>query len=123
MLIADDHFLVIEGMVDRLRREPSIEVVATAANGDAAVKLVRQLLPHVVLMDVSMPVLDGIEATRLIASEFPWVRIIGLSMHDDPATERKMREAGAVDYINKGTVAADLVDAIHRAAGVPLVSN
>jgi DNA-binding NarL/FixJ family response regulator len=78
-----------------------MELVGEASDGAAAVSLVRELRPDVVLMDVSMPGMNGIEATRIIHREFPDVRIIGLSMFQEGEQAAAIREAGAVDYVTK----------------------
>lgn len=111
VLIVDDHALVREGLRERLHRESGIVVVGEAANGALGVDAVRTLGPDVVLMDVGMPVLDGIEATKRITAEHPHVRVIGLSMYGDEAAAR-MKAAGAVHHLSKGVGADELVSAI-----------
>jgi len=83
VLITDDHALVRAGIHALLDKQPHMEVVAEASNGREAVRLVRQHKPHVVLMDIAMPELNGLEAVRQLAKEFPRVRCIILSMHAD----------------------------------------
>ena len=85
IIVADDHRIVRNGLRTLLNSEPDIEVIAEAENGRKTVQLVRELLPDVVVMDVTMPDLNGMEATRQIVSEFPQVKIIALSMHHQPA--------------------------------------
>jgi DNA-binding NarL/FixJ family response regulator len=84
-----------------LNGKPDIEVIGEAADGEEAVTRARELQPHVILMDISMPRLNGIEATKPIHSEMPHIRIIGLSMYDDHETARLMRDAGAADFKSK----------------------
>jgi DNA-binding NarL/FixJ family response regulator len=87
-------------------------VVAEAANGRQAVRLASDLKPDVILMDVSMPEMDGIEATAEIHKLLPHIRIIGLSMHDDPGTRDRMIKAGATAYIYKASLAEKLIKVI-----------
>lgn len=113
VLIADDHAAVRGGLIQVLQNEPGIEVVGEAPDGDAAVRLAGQLRPDVVLMDVVMPHMDGIEATRLIARDYPEIRVIGLSVHDSMAYAAKMLDAGACAYLLKDCDMEDLVGEIH----------
>jgi YesN/AraC family two-component response regulator len=83
VLFADDHKVMRQGLIRLISGQPDIEVAGEAANGKEAVELARQLRPDVILMDISMPVMDGIEATRRIKTEMPEVRIVGLSMFED----------------------------------------
>jgi DNA-binding NarL/FixJ family response regulator len=92
-----------------LDKEPDIAVVAQAKDGREAVELARQVSPDVILMDINMPYLNGIEATRIIHNESPAVRIIGLSMHEEEERARDMIEAGAAGYKNKTCPVAELV--------------
>ena len=93
LLIADDHAVVRQGMAAMLRDEEDFEVVGGAANGQEAVEMARKLMPNVILMDMSMPILNGIEATRIISRESPDIRIIGLSMFEDSERAEAMRDA------------------------------
>lgn len=112
VLVADDHEILCKGLVDLLGEQPEIEVVGAAADGQAAVELALQNRPDVVIMDVTMPRLNGIEATRRIVRELPQVRIIGLSMHERQDMAIAMREAGAVAYFTKSGPAEELLNAI-----------
>lgn len=112
VLLADDHKLVREGIALLLMGHPRIEVLGHAGDGQEAVEKARSLRPDVVLMDVTMPRLNGIEATRTISQELPQVRVVGLSIHTDPETERLMRAAGAVAYLPKDGDPDDLIDII-----------
>lgn len=93
--------MVRQALARMLREEPDIEVVGEAANGQKALELARRLTPDVILMDVSMPVMGGVEATRIIHAENPEIRVIGLSMFRAAEQAEAMRRAGAVNYLCK----------------------
>jgi PAS domain S-box-containing protein len=118
VLVVDDHALVRRGFATLLAGEADLEVVGEAANGRQAIELTRQRLPDVILMDVSMQVLKGIETTRAIRAEFPGIRVIGFSMFEEPEQPEAMRQAGAVGYLGKHDSAETLLAAI-RAGGAP----
>ncbi len=109
VLLVDDHTVVRTALALLLADEADIEIVGEAANGRQAVELARHLHPEVVLMDLSMPEMNGIEATRVIHAESPTICIIGLSMftHDEQA--EAMREAGAMDYVTKTAAPEELL--------------
>lgn len=121
VLVADDHKVLRELLVRMLRTKRDIEIVGEAGDGRQAVELARRLQPDVVLMDITMPELDGIEATRALARELPQVRVIGLSMHEDPNLEEAMLHAGAVDYLTKGAPVEKVVATIR--AHVPVAKG
>ena len=102
IVLADDHAIVRQGLLRLLQDQPDFVIVGEAEDGLAAVELAQKLRPDVVLMDLAMPKMDGIEATRRIAAELPGVRVIGLSMYDDEEKENLMRQAGAKGYVAKG---------------------
>ncbi len=112
VLLADDHVLFRTGIARVLQLEPDIQVVGQANDGREAVDLAHRLNPNVVLMDINMPVMDGVEATRLIHKESEHICVIGLSMHDDREVVRNMLSSGAVDFKNKACAAAELITAI-----------
>jgi CheY-like chemotaxis protein len=112
VLLADDHTLFRDGIARILSREADIEVVGQATNGQQVIEMARELRPHVILMDISMPGINGIEATAVIHKEFPEIRIIGLSMYEDLERARVMYQAGAVDYKNKACAASELLSAV-----------
>jgi DNA-binding NarL/FixJ family response regulator len=101
----------------RLGLETEIDVVGEAADGEAAVQMCRTLEPDVVLMDVEMPGLDGITATRAICSTMPATRVVVLTLYDDPSTRARAETAGACAFVAKHQIEAKLLDAIRSAAG------
>ncbi len=113
VLIADDHQIVRDGLRSLLEKEPDLEVVAAVEDGRATVRLVEELQPDVVIMDISMPGLNGIEATRKITRDFPNIKIIALSMHDDGRFVTNMLKAGASGYLLKDCAFKELTKAIH----------
>ena len=112
ILLADDHKIMREGLRALLESEPDMEVVGEAENGRKAVQLAREIAPDVVVMDVTMPGLNGIEATRQIASEFPGVKVITLSMHHHDQFVAGMFQVGAVGYLLKDNSIEELARAI-----------
>jgi CheY-like chemotaxis protein len=112
VLLADDHALFLEGMDRMLSRSPDIRIVGHARNGLEAIEMADGLMPQVILMDVSMPVVDGIEATRAIHATHPRICIIGLSMYEDLDRAQAMRAAGASHYKTKGCVITELIAAV-----------
>ena len=112
VLLTDDHPVVRQGLATMLGMQPDIEVVGEASDGKEAVKLVKKLQPDVVLMDINMPRMNGIEATRIIHSEFPGIRIIGLSMYAEEEQATAMINAGASAYRSKSEDTVLLLAAI-----------
>ena len=112
VLIADDHQILREGLHAMLDKEHDIKVVGEADDGRMAQRLARELVPDVIIMDVAMPNLNGIEATRQIVAELPGVKIIALSMHDDHRFVLNMLKAGAAGYMLKDCAFKDLAKAI-----------
>jgi CheY-like chemotaxis protein len=115
VLLADDHDLIREGLANLLMNQEGIEIVGMAADGRQAVALTTGLKPDVVLMDVSMPVMNGIDATALIVRAGSGASIIGLTMHDDAETRRAMLNAGACECLSKAISAQDLIQGIRTA--------
>lgn len=112
LLIADDHKLMREGLKALIEDESDIEVVGEAEDGQNTVSLARQVNPHVIVMDVSMPDLNGIEATRKVLAANPAVKVVGLSGHADQHFVREMLSAGASAYLLKQTACDELLRAI-----------
>lgn len=117
VLIADDHSILRQGLSGALNQEPDIVIVGEAMNGSKAVECARVLNPDVILMDLGMPEMGGVEATQMIHSEMPKIRVIGLSMFDEMETAAIMIEAGAVAYLNKTCSFEELTSTIRRCMG------
>lgn len=114
LLIADDHELVRDGYQRMLSREPDLEVIGEASNGREAVELCRELDPDLVLMDVRMPEMDGLEATRKIKGELPTVSVLVVTTYENPDYLFEAVEAGAAGYVLKDAPKRQLIDAIRR---------
>ncbi len=114
VLLVDDHRMLREGIIGLLENQPDIQVVGEAGDGETAIDLARRLHPDVILMDVTMPRMGGIEATRRIVSEMPEIRVVGLSMHEDEEMGRAMRRAGAVEYLPKDGPSQRLIRVIRE---------
>jgi CheY-like chemotaxis protein len=117
VLLVDDHKIMRQGLSSLLQFESDIEIVGEAEDGQNALELARQHKPDVIIMDVNMPVMDGIQATRILTKEMPQTKVIALSMHVDKNAANEMREAGAVAYLTKGGPSEDLVAAIRACRG------
>jgi len=112
IILVDDHQIVRRALRTILAAEPDMEVIAEAANGNTALRLVQELKPQVVLMDISMPNLNGIEATRRMLAESPEVKVVALSMHSDRPFVLNMLKAGATGYLRKDCALEELIRAI-----------
>src|SRR5271157_1107674 len=128
ILLADDHGVVRQGFKMILSAEADMEIVGEAGNGREAVELAERLKPDIVVMDVAMPELNGIEATRRLAESAPHARVLALSMHKDSVYVRETLRAGARGYLLKDSGANDLVAAVRAVASgegylSPAVSN
>lgn len=113
ILIADDHGVIRIGMHAFLEKEPGFEVVGEAADGRAALALAAELRPDVVLLDITMPELDGIQVTRQLTATQPQIRVLILTLHEGVSMLREALAAGAAGYIIKRAVDTELVGAIH----------
>ncbi len=117
VLIVDDHMLLRDGLGALLELAPDIEVVGEAGNGREALDKVRELLPDVVLMDIEMPVMDGLEAARRIRAQYPQSKVLILSQHDDASHVVDAVEAGVRGYVGKTAASAELaasIRSVHR---------
>jgi DNA-binding NarL/FixJ family response regulator len=112
IILADDHKIVLQGLKTLIEQEPDMEVVGEAEDGLRTVSMVRELIPHVVIMDIKMPDLNGIEATQQILSEVSEVKVIALSMYADRRFVANMLKAGACGYLLKDCAFEELAKAI-----------
>ena len=112
ILIADDHGIVRQGLKSLIQNSLNMEVVGEAEDGLAAVRLVKQLEPDVVIMDITMPNLNGVEATRIILENHPNVRVVALSMHPEKHIVKEVLEAGASAYVLKSYLFDELSRAL-----------
>lgn len=118
VVIADDHAVMRQGLASLLQNQPDIEVLAEAENGEEAVALALHFRPAVVLMDFSMPRLNGIDATRRIKKEAPEIVVIGLYMYSAQDTKKRMLDAGAQTYLTNDVQAKELLDTIKKHVSV-----
>lgn len=119
LLIVDDNDLFVSALEGFLETEASLEVIGRAANGAVAVELAADLQPDVVLMDLSMPSVDGFEATAMVREQAPESAIVVLTGSDDPADQERARAAGAAGYITKDRILGELVATIHSVTSPP----
>jgi DNA-binding NarL/FixJ family response regulator len=108
VLVVDDHTIVRDGICALLALTVDIEVVGEATNGNEALKMVRELQPDVVLMDIAMPIMGGLEATRRISKEFPKTKVLVLTQHDDKEYVFPIIESGASGFISKAGASSEL---------------
>src|SRR5882672_1703440 len=115
VILADDHTVVRQGLKVLLEAEDDIEIVGEAENGRQAIQLAKKLLPDVAVIDIAMPVLNGLEATRQITRSVPGTKVLILSSYSDDEYVQQLTEAGAAGYLVKQTAANDLLKAIREA--------
>jgi two-component system, NarL family, response regulator NreC len=113
VILAEDHETVREGLKMIVNSQPDMEVVAEASNGSAAVKLARELLPDIIVMDISMPELNGLKATRKLKQICPEIKILTLTRHTDDAYLQQLISAGSSGYVLKQSAPTELIRAIH----------
>jgi NarL family two-component system response regulator LiaR len=112
VLLADDHPLLRQALRDLLKKEDDFEIVAEAGDGEEATRLANELKPDVVIMDISMPKLDGLEATRQIKAACPEIAVLALTVHNDDESILEILQAGAAGYVVKSVFGDELVQAI-----------
>ena len=115
IVLAEDHAMMRDGLRSLIRKEENMRIVGEAETGEQAVEYASKLGPHVMILDIGLPDLNGIDATRLILKEHPHIRIIGLSMHADRSLVGEMLKAGANGYVPKDCAYDELITAIHQA--------
>lgn len=113
IMIADDHTIVRQGMRKLLETYPELQIVGESQDGDETIELVKKLLPEIIIMDISMPGLNGLEATREIKKRSPEIKILILTMHAEKEYIFKILQSGASGYLLKGSAIDELVTAIH----------
>jgi DNA-binding NarL/FixJ family response regulator len=116
ILLAEDHAIVRQGLCALLNMDSHFKIVGEARNGREAVEMARTLQPDVILMDIAMPLLNGLEATRQILAARPSAKVIVLSAHSEDVYVHRMTEAGAVGFVEKQTSSEVLTKAIHEVA-------
>ncbi len=119
ILLVDDHAVVRQGLARLIQEAPDMVIVGEASDGKTAVRLAREVKPDIVLMDINMPCMDGLEATKIIHSELPDVRIIGLSVFESQEQAAAMLAAGAVSYVTKSGPSSVLLESIHAFSRAP----
>ena len=119
VLLVDDHRILREGLRSCLESVPNIEVVGDACNGEEAMRCIEKLQPHVVVMDINMPKMDGVTATRLMTGQYPDVAVVGLSVTEDQYHKAAMERAGALGVLTQGKQGVDeLCREIEKAAAM-----
>jgi DNA-binding NarL/FixJ family response regulator len=114
LLVADDHNIIRSGLCALLKNEPDFEIVGEATSGRAAVTLAMKLSPNILIMDIAMPLLNGVEATRQVLRECPSTKVIVLSAYDDEVHIEAVMAAGAAAYLLKHTAAAEICQAVRE---------
>lgn len=114
ILLADDHALIRDGLKKILSMESGLKIIGEAANGKEAVEMAREMLPHIILMDINMPVMNGIEAAKLIKSNHPGIGIIALTIHDDDEYVSELIKSGVSGYTLKDINSEELIQTIRK---------
>ena len=115
VLIVDDMVLIRKSVKLLIDGIDNVHIIGECGDGQDVIGFVTKNAPSIILMDVTMPFLNGIEATKLVVNQFPRIKVIAHSSHTDDECMRKMREAGAIDYLVKNQNKKELINAIHRA--------
>lgn len=116
VVMAEDHQMLIDGVQSFFQYNPNIKIIGTANNGKELLKIVRLKKPRVIVTDIRMPLLDGIQATKAIKKEFPYINILAMTMFDQPEAIKQMLDAGASGYILKNSGIKMLLNAIENVA-------
>lgn len=119
VVVADDHAIFREGLIGLLKQENFLEIVGEAGDGELAVALSRKLQPDLLIVDISMPKLTGLQVTQILSRELPQTKIVGLSMHDSSSMDDAMRSAGAAAYLTKDNAADALVNVLRNVLCIP----
>ena len=117
ILLADDHPLLRQALKDALEKQSDFEVIAEASNGEEAVRLATEMLPDLVIMDISMPILNGLEATKRISRECPQTKVLILTQYDEEENMLVAKDAGAFGFIPKRAASSELVAGIRSVSG------
>lgn len=116
VLLVDDHKMVRDGLRNAINKQKNLTVIGEASNGEEAIIFVEENFPDIILMDVDMPVMSGVEATKIIISTLPKAKIIGLSLHESPTVKENMHRAGASAYLTKDDAFDTLCATIRKEA-------
>jgi DNA-binding NarL/FixJ family response regulator len=116
IVLAEDHTMMRDGLRSLIRKEENMRIVGEADTGELAIEYAKKLGPHVIIMDIGLPDINGIDATRMILRDHPNIKIIGLSMHADRSLVGEMLKAGACAYVPKDCAYEELIEAIHKAS-------
>jgi DNA-binding NarL/FixJ family response regulator len=116
VFVADDHPVVLAGVRSLLNGDPEVEIVGEARDGETALKRAIELKPAIMVLDLSMPGINGVEVARQLLAEVPECKVVVLTVHEDRSYLRKLMEVGASGYVLKRSVAEDLIRAIHAVA-------
>jgi len=116
IIVVDDHQLVLDGLASIVKEIEEIDLLATASNGKEGLKLVEVLKPDLILTDIDMPIMNGIEFTTILKRDFPEIKVIVLTMHSEPSLTKKLMELGADGYLLKNADCKELVEGVLKVA-------